>query len=147
MKKLIIILILACLPFTASCKAQDDFKTLEIISENQTHHFAMEVAATPDEQEIGLMYRSAMPKNHGMLFVFPDTKHRSFWMKNTYIPLDVIYADEHKTIKHIHKNAVPKALTPLPSLYPVKYAFEVNGGLSDEIGIEIGDQLSFALEE
>lgn len=142
MRKLLCILVLFCLPFATSCKAEE-FQTLEIIGKNQTHHFTIEIADAPEEQQIGLMYRTEMPQNHGMLFIFPDSAPRSFWMKNTYLPLDLIYIGTDKTIKHIHKNAQPESLAPLPSRHPVQYVLEVNGGLTDEFNIQIGDQVKF----
>jgi uncharacterized membrane protein (UPF0127 family) len=78
-----------------------------------------------------------------MLFIFPDEDFRSFYMKNTKIPLDIIYIDEAKSIVSIQKNAKPFNETSLPSDVPAKYVLEVNGGLSDEWQLEVGDRIDY----
>jgi uncharacterized membrane protein (UPF0127 family) len=78
-----------------------------------------------------------------MLFIFPDVSYRSFYMKNTKIPLDIIYIDEQKTIVSFQKNAKPFDETSLPSEAPAKYVLEIKGGLSDEWQLEVGDQIEF----
>jgi uncharacterized membrane protein (UPF0127 family) len=128
---------------TAACAQECKFETLKIVGSHGSTHFTVEIADTPDAQQIGLMYRTEMHQNHGMLFVFNDMAHRSFWMKNTYLPLDLIYIDDNKVIKHIHKNAVPESLSAIPSLYPVQYVFEINAGAADQFNIQIGDRVEF----
>ena len=103
----------------------------------------IEIAETDYETQTGLMYRDQLAQNHGMLFIFPDSQRRSFYMKNTKIPLDIIYIDENKTIVSFQKNAQPFVETSLPSEAPAKYVLEVNAGLSDEWGIEVGDTIEF----
>lgn len=103
-----------------------------------------EIASTPGEREKGLMNRSLLPEDHGMLFVFPDEKKRVFWMKNTYIPLDIIFIAENKTIVDIDQ-ADPEPDTPKENLTlyrsdkPAKYVIEVNQGFSKEKSIAEGD--------
>lgn len=86
-----------------------------------------------------------MASNHGMLFIFPDMDYRSFYMKNTKIPLDIIYVSKDKTIVSIQKNAKPMDETSLPSEGPAKYVLEVNAGLSDKWGLEQGDKIDFTI--
>ena len=103
----------------------------------------IEIADNDYETQTGLMYRTKLETNHGMLFIFPDVDFRSFYMKNTKIPLDIIYIDENKTIVSIQKNAKPFDETSLPSEAPAKYVLEINGGLSDIWQIDVGDSVSF----
>lgn len=103
--------------------------------------FHVEVAVHPDEQERGLMHRTSMPQDAGMLFVFQDVARRAFWMKNTLIPLDMLFIAEDGTIHHIHHGAKPLDLTKVTSERPVKAVLEVNGGLTDVLGIAEGDKI------
>jgi len=86
-----------------------------------------------------LMYRKSMPNNQGMLFVFEDSRPRSFYMKNTEFGLDIIYINSDKEIVSIQKNAKPMDPTSLPSEDDAQYVLEVNAGLSDTWGLEKGD--------
>lgn len=103
--------------------------------------YQIELALTPKEHAKGLMFREELPPNHGMLFVFNQTGIKSFWMKNTLIPLDMLFIDQFGVIKHIHHNAIPHDETHISSQLPVKSVFEINGGQAKEIGIEIGDKV------
>lgn len=103
----------------------------------------IEIADDDIQTEKGLMYRRSMEEMQGMLFIFPDMEMRSFWMKNTYIPLDLIYLDDKKTIVHIHENAQPRSRASLPSIMPAKYVLEVNAGFSARHFIKVGDRISF----
>jgi len=104
--------------------------------------FDVEVAAKPVDLEIGLMFRTSMPMSHGMLFELgAPAKPASFWMKNTLIPLDIIYVAADGTIVSIHPNAVPKDLTSIPSGAPVTGAIELNGGRAEQIGLRAGDKV------
>ena len=105
--------------------------------------FEIEFARTAQETEVGLMYRKSMKENQGMLFVFHDERPRSFWMKNTYIPLDIIYLDKDKRIVSIAKNAEPLSETSRPSEGEAMYVLEINGGLSDKIGLSKGDRMTY----
>ncbi|MBO3117153.1 DUF192 domain-containing protein [Winogradskyella sp. DF17] len=106
----------------------------------------IEVADNEYETQTGLMYRTELKTNHGMLFIFPDVSYRSFYMKNTKIPLDIIYLDETKTIISIQKNAQPFNEASLPSEAPAKYVLEVNAGLSDTWQLAKGDTMLFEIE-
>lgn len=104
-----------------------------------SHAFTVELAVTPQEMSKGLMNRDEMPENAGMLFLFPAKQPVAFWMKNTLIPLDMIFIDDDGTIKNIHVNAQPHSLDKIWSDGPVKSVLEINGGLSEKLGIAAGD--------
>nr|WP_299343819.1 DUF192 domain-containing protein [Allomuricauda sp.] len=103
----------------------------------------IEIAETDYETQTGLMYRDSMDDNQGMLFIFSDNEMRSFYMKNTEIPLDIIYINEKLEIVSFQKNASPLDETGLPSQFPAKYVLEINAGLSDKWGIATGDKIDF----
>ena len=104
----------------------------------------IEFAETAYERATGLMYREGMQINQGMLFIYGAAAPRSFYMKNTYFPLDIIYFDADSLLVSIQKEAVPKDETSLPSEGPAKFILEVNGGLSDEWNLEKGDKINFS---
>ncbi|MDP5157067.1 MAG: DUF192 domain-containing protein [Flaviramulus sp.] len=103
----------------------------------------IEIANTDYETQTGLMYRSSMKTNQGMLFVFDDVEPRSFYMKNTQIPLDLIFINKDKTIVSFQKNAKPFDESSLTSNAPAKYVLEINAGLVDRWHISVGDQVNF----
>ena len=98
----------------------------------------IEIADTEYETQTGLMYRSSMEEKHGMLFVFPDVAIHSFYMKNTQIPLDIIFIDANKKVVSFYENAEPFSQTGISSMVPVQYVLEINAGLVEKWGIEIG---------
>ncbi len=101
----------------------------------------IEIANSDETRARGLMYRSSMKENHGMLFIFPREDYQSFWMKDTVIPLDMIFVNAKKEIVTIHKNTTPYSLKGYPSDKPAKYVIEVNAGFTDKYNIEIGDKI------
>ncbi len=103
----------------------------------------IELAESDYEHQTGLMYRESMEDDQGMLFIYDDERVRSFYMKNTYIPLDIIYYAADSTLVSIQKNTTPRDETSLPSEGPAKFVLEINGGLSDAWGVEQGDKISF----
>ncbi|AXG72306.1 hypothetical protein KORDIASMS9_04577 [Kordia sp. SMS9] len=103
----------------------------------------IEFAETNYERETGLMYRKSMDNNQAMLFIFDSSLPRSFYMRNTYIPLDIIYLDEHKKIVSIQENAQPLNEEGLPSEKPAMYVLEVNAGLTAKWSLEAGDRMTF----
>lgn len=97
----------------------------------------IELAITNQERNQGLMYRSSMKENQGMLFIFEDAKPQSFWMKNTRIPLDIIYIGADSTVLNIAKNVPPMTQEGIPqSNGPAKFVLEINGGMSDQWNIK-----------
>ncbi len=105
--------------------------------------FDIEIAESEFAIQTGLMYRSSMKDNQGMLFIFPDMQMRSFFMKNTRIPLDIIYIDNNKRVVSIQENAIPFDQTSLPSTGPAKYVLEINGGLSKKLNITPGSRVEW----
>ena len=103
----------------------------------------IEVADDEYQTQTGLMYRNSMEDHQGMLFIFPDERPRSFYMKNTRIPLDIIYIGTDLNIVSIQKNAKPYDETSLPSNAPAQYVLEINGGLSDVWQLEAGNRITF----
>ena len=106
-------------------------------------HIDIEIAGNDYEREKGLMYRHSLPDNAGMLFIFEQSGPLSFWMRNTYISLDIIFADENRQIVTIQKNAKPLSYVQIPSKMNAKYVVEVNAGFCDKYGIAVGDYISF----
>ena len=110
---------------------------------NKNITFNVEVAKTIEERSIGLMYRKKLLNNEGMLFIFPREKIIQLWMKNTYIPLDVIFISENKVIVDIKKNMEKLSETIVKSKVKSRYALEFNAGLINKLDIEIGDKVLF----
>lgn len=120
----------------------DATQILSIVTkEGARHDFKIELALTPQEQAHGLMNRTEMAKDAGMLFFFNDFKDRSFWMKNTLIPLDMIFIDEEGVIVKVHDSAIPNDLTSIKSGAPARAVLELNGGVAKTLGIKAGDQV------
>lgn len=107
-------------------------KTLEI-----------EIADTPYERETGLMYRESMDDDQGMLFIFSNEAERSFHMKNTYLPLDLIFYNSDSTVVSLYENAQPRDETSIPSNAPAQFVLEINAGKAGEWNIETGDKMRF----
>ena len=102
---------------------------------------ALEVAATPETQQRGLMYRSALADDHGMLFVFPIDSEHEFWMKNTLIPLDMLFIAHDGTIVAIHADAKPLSTAPISVGKVSRYVLEVPGGYAARRHIASGDRV------
>ena len=107
--------------------------------------FSIEIADTPDERALGLMHRESMPRGAGMLFVYETPQRASFWMKNTLIPLDIIFADIGGVVTRVHSNAVPGDLSPIPGGDQVYAVLEINAGLAELYGIEEGTEMRQAV--
>ncbi len=106
-----------------------------------TVRFSVEVADDPGERSQGLMHRQSMPKSAGMLFVYDAPQPVSFWMRNTLIPLDMIFMDETGVVQTVHENAIPLDETGIFGGDAIQYVLEINGGLASRLGIEPGSQL------
>ena len=117
---------------------------LQIRSDGNTHDFTVEVARSEDEQARGLMYRESLAAGEGMLFPFPEPRPASFWMKNTLIPLDMIFVRADGSIARIAVNTVPPSLSPVGVGEPVAAVLEIAGGRSVELGIDEGDRVTWA---
>ncbi|MEM8871958.1 MAG: DUF192 domain-containing protein [Pseudomonadota bacterium] len=100
--------------------------------------FSVEVADTIDERALGLMHRAAMPEFSGMLFVYDRPQTVGFWMRNTLISLDMLFADARGVVQRIHENAVPLSEENIPGGSDIQYVLEINGGLSETLGLRAG---------
>lgn len=111
--------------------------------------FAVEIADTSEKQALGLMFRDSMSDDQGMVFIFPNEAPRSFWMKNTRIPLDIMYFDKELKMVSISADTPPCKVTRCPS-YPSKapamYVLELNAGMAKKLGVGEGDKLTLKLD-
>jgi uncharacterized protein len=111
--------------------------------------FTVELATTPKEQTLGLMFRDSMAEDHGMLFIFPGSATRSFWMKNTRIALDIFYFDENLKLVSVAEDTPPCRVAQCPgypSAGPAKYVLELNAGKAAELEVKPGDELRLFLD-
>lgn len=121
-----------------------DFKqdTLLVVKQaGGRYTFEIELARTPAQRQQGLMFREKLAANAGMLFDYERPQPVAMWMKNTYVPLDILFIDGSGIITHIAKRAVPLSLQPISSNGPVRAVLEVNGGITDHLGIRVGDEV------
>lgn len=102
--------------------------------------FTIEIADTEAEREKGLMFRTSLAPDAGMLFDYHQEQEAAFWMQNTLIPLDMIFISAKGLVKSIHVNARPMDTTPIPSGGPIRFVMEIPGGRSEEIGLKVGDR-------
>ena len=117
---------------------------ISILSANGVmHKFTVELAISPLEQRIGMMYREYITENTGMLFLFDKDSMRKFWMKNTLIPLDIIFIRSDGVIHHIHRMAEPNTLKRISSEGEVMAVLEIAGGASELAGINVGDRVLY----
>ena len=126
-----------------ACMAKGSYVTLK------NERFVVELADTSEKQALGLMFREQMPDDHGMLFLFPGEATRSFWMKNTRIPLDIFYFDEELKLVSVAENTKPcrtQRCPSYPSTAPAKYVLELNAGKAAELGVKTGDILELHLD-
>lgn len=132
-------IILLCLLTLTACASDEPYVMLE------GERFYVDIADDIPEQTRGLMFVEEMPDNQGMLFVFPNMRPRSFWMKNTRIPLDIFYFDDDLELVSVAKNARPCRVSncpSYPSTGPAQYVLELNAGKADELGAAAGSLLS-----
>lgn len=116
---------------------------LTIHSGDKVHRFTVEVARTPEEQAQGLMHRQSLAPDRGMIFPYDPPRPLAFWMKNTLIPLDMVFIGPNRRIVRIAENTVPLSLDPVPSVDPASAVLEIAGGRSAELGLKVGDQVQW----
>src|SRR5688500_17061693 len=121
--------------------AQAERSEVVVTTGEASHAFTVELADDAQERARGLMYRRSMARDEGMLFDFAEETGVSFWMANTYIPLDMIFIRADGTIKSIVERTTPLSRRGVPE-DGVRYVLEINGGLSDELGLRPGDKVS-----
>jgi hypothetical protein len=120
-----------------------DQVALSIRTSDATHAFIVEVAENSAQQAQGLMFRTRLAPDKGMIFPFPEDRVASFWMKNTVIPLDIIFIRRDGTIESIAANTIPYSLAPVRSNEPVAMVLEVAAGRAAELGIEPGNTVTW----
>jgi len=122
-------------------------ETLEITTASGEHNFSVEVMRTPAELEKGLMYRRFLPEDRGMLFDFQAEKPVMMWMKNTYVPLDMIFIGKSGKVVSIAQHAEPMSEKIISSGKPSYGVLEVNAGTASKIGLKVGDEVHHPLFE
>ena len=127
----------------SACDAKREEISIVIRNEDgsSTPAITAEVSNSREETSLGLMYRKEMAEDRGMLFVFPNDAPRSFWMKNTYLELDMIFVNSERQVVSVVERATPHTETPRKSLAPARYVLEVGGGLASKWGIKPGSKL------
>jgi uncharacterized membrane protein (UPF0127 family) len=138
------LLALMMVGLTQCAHAPDGARVAIVGPDNQVRATVnVELAQTGPQRERGLMYRSALPANSGMLFIFKAPVHASFWMHNTQIPLDMIFAASDRRVIGIIPDAEPYSDAPLEVAGISQYVLEVNGGFCQRHGVKVGDRLEF----
>jgi uncharacterized protein len=107
-------------------------------ADGHLHRFSVEIADTEALREHGLMDRPDMDRGEGMLFTYPDPRHVYYWMKDTLIPLDLLFADDAGRVTAVKRQAQPQDLTPIDGGDGVRYVLEINGGLAAKLGLGPG---------
>lgn len=142
---LVLLFLFACGSVAAQAQETFSSESLTITTSNgEKLNFTVELALSGGQRQQGLMFRKTMPEDHGMLFDFGGMRDVTMWMRNTFLPLDMIFFGPDGVITHIHANAVPQSEAIISSRGPIKYVLEVNGGLTRKLGIRPGDRASSA---
>ena len=147
-RHLLLLSVLLAAPMGSAALAQ--FQTfpkaeLTIVSASGPHKFTIELATTPGQMEQGLMFRKSLPADAGMLFDYRSPSMAAMWMKNTLIPLDMLFVDQQGRIINIHERAVPGSLDPIAAAAPARAVIELNGGTASHLGIKPGDRVLFPI--
>lgn len=135
------IALLAWLGASVAAQAECSESRADLRGDRGQARFTVEVADDPEERAQGLMNREKLGASQGMLFIYPAPQRASFWMKNTLIPLDMIFLDERGVVTRIHENARPLDETPIDGGPGVVAVLEINGGLARRLGIAEGSEL------
>ncbi len=128
-------------PITGPQKPLPTEKLVIITKDGKRHDFKVEMATTPEEQEIGLMFRPTVAPDGGMLFDWGSPQESEMWMKNTIAPLDMVFINADGTIRSIIENTVPQSLAVLDSHGPVRATLELAAGTTARLGITVGDRV------
>lgn len=144
------VFVVAALATVAAARAQteaprDALEKLEVVTASGAHEFLVEVMRTEDERERGLMFRHTLPQDRGMLFDFEIERPVMMWMKNTYLPLDMIFISSSGKVVGLAENATPLSEKIIPSGAPAYSVLEVNAGTAKRIGLRIGDRVHHPL--
>ena len=144
---LLAILLGTALPGGAAEPQLQQFPTshLMIVSATGPHRFNVELAETPGQMEQGLMFRRSLAPDAGMLFDFKQPTVATMWMRNTLIPLDMLFVDQRGLIVNIAQRAVPESDQTIAAAAPVRAVIELNGGTTERLGIKPGDRVLYAI--
>lgn len=129
------------LPLTGGIAAET--ATLVLNTDTGPHSFNIEIAKTPSEKILGLMYRRSLPADAGMLFLYDRPQPVTFWMRNTYIPLDMVFIGADGRVQRIESHTEPFSLAVIPSDGEVEAVLELNAGTADAIGLKVGDKVDY----
>ena len=143
MKKNVFIMISMCFLIFSSAVRASESNLLTIYHADKGYNFNVLVATTKREQERGLMFYKKLPANRGMIFVYDKPQRVYMWMKNTYIPLDMLFVAANNEIVNIYENAQVLSKDIIDSKYRVKYVIELNAGTVKRLGLQNGDTISF----
>lgn len=127
----------------ASGAGAQELASLTVVTETGEHPFSVEVADSPMERSRGLMYRRELAADHGMIFDFGTEQPASFWMKNTYVSLDMIFIRADGTVANVAENTEPLSVETVQSTEPVRYVLELVAGSADAIGLKAGDRVEY----
>lgn len=142
MRLLLVILLFGSYAFNAQAKETHRLYPLQIETAQGIKTYQVEVASTYQDQKRGLMHRKSLSPDRGMIFVHQQPQILQMWMKNTLIPLDMIFIDQFNTVRHIHTDAKPHDETPISSVHVVIAVLELNAGAVAKDGIALGDTVS-----
>ncbi|MCH2094847.1 MAG: DUF192 domain-containing protein [Rhodobacteraceae bacterium] len=131
------LLVLCAAPVGAAC----DRDRVDLRGDWGEAEFRVEVADSHQARARGLMFREDLARSAGMLFVYERPQALTFWMKNTLIPLDIIFADAQGVVRYVHENAQPQDLTHISGGRNLQYVLEINGGMTSILGIDVGSEL------
>lgn len=134
-----------CVALSGAAASAADQSTLEIVTKNGVHVFSVELAINDADRQKGLMFRKELPEGQGMLFDFKQDQDVSMWMRNTYIPLDMLFINADGRIRRIAENTTPLSERTIPSGGPVRGVLEVIGGTAKKLGIAPGDRVAHPL--
>lgn len=139
---LLLAVLFLIVPLTARAAEQG---TLEIATKSGVRVFSIELAVTDAEREKGLMFRKQVPEGYGMLFDFKTDQQVTMWMKNTYVPLDMLFIRSDGRIARIAENTEPQSEKIIPSGAPVRAVLEVVAGTAKKLGIAPGDKVAYPI--
>src|SRR5919198_1241175 len=137
--------VLALVLWSVGPAAAAEEQTLEIVTRNGVYPFTVEVAITDEERSKGLMFRRELPEGRGMLFDFKQDTNATMWMKNTYIPLDMIFIRADGRIQRIAESTEPESTKIIAAGAPVRAVLEVIGGTARKLGVKAGDRVAHPL--
>ena len=137
--------ILFFIPLFSCSESSLNYQSTIVQNQNQSFTVNAEIADTSEKMSLGLMNRQSLDENSGMLFVYDTEQSVSFWMKNTYVSLDIIFMDSQKKIVEIEKNTTPLSETLITPTSLVRYVLEVNAGFADTHALSVDDTLVFSV--